>query len=59
MARRWDKSDVSFLKKKFSSNSNFDLACDLERSEASVRNKANELGLMKSQRYLKEMRRGF
>lgn len=54
---RWDTEGISKLTDLYPSTPNLELARILDRSVASVANKANQLGLKKETRVLKEMGR--
>lgn len=54
---RWTTEDIALLRDDYPHQSNLDLARRLDRSVASVANKANQLGLRKAQDVLREMGR--
>ena len=54
---RWGEADVALLRKLYPTTTNLDLAKRLQRSVASVANKANQIGLKKQLSVLREMGR--
>ena len=53
----WSKSEVSLLKKLFPSNPTAKVAAKLGRPVESVKTKASKMGLKKTKKYLKSLRR--
>ena len=53
----WSKSDVALLKKLFPNNRTATVAAKLGRSLDTVKKKASRMGLKKSEKYLKSLRR--
>ena len=54
----WTKEDVRTLKQLFRNNSNAEVAAILERTPKAVERKASKLGLTKTKKYLKNLRKG-
>jgi len=54
---RWSKSDINRLKKLFPNNATARVAARLGRSVDTVKKKAYGMGLKKSQKYLRSLRR--
>ena len=53
----WSKSEVSLLKKLFSSNPTAKIAARLRRPTDAVKKKASRMGLRKSKKYMKSLGR--
>jgi len=53
----WSKSEVSLLKKLFPNNPTAKVAAGLGRSLDTVKKKASRIGLKKTKKYLKSLRR--
>ena len=54
---RWSKSEIAHLKKLFRNNFTSDVAATLGRTRSSVQAKASNLGLRKTKKHLKSIRR--
>jgi len=57
VAGRWSKDEVALLRKLFRNTSTQEVADELRRSLRSVQAKASALGLRKTKKYLKSLRK--
>jgi len=55
--KRWSSDEIRHLKKAFRNKSTMDVAEEMRRTFASVQAKANVLGLRKTKKYLKSIRK--
>lgn len=53
----WNREEVRTLKTLFRNNSNAEVAEVLDRTPKSIERKASKLGLTKTKRYLRELRK--